>query len=201
MYKKITKNLIVTVAAVAFLFNRRVYAEQYGEVVKNKAFRIEKEVRVKDEAEFEDKLVLDEEDFDKVLEFRIEVKNKGEVDVDDMKVEDFLPEEMDRVGGDGLTEYWDDFYSGDTKTFYVDAKIDEDEFDRENFDKCIVNKAEVRYDGDFEGSDTATVCYGDVEVTELPETGFVDTMVPLGLGLIVVGFLVKNKKSLERLFK
>ena len=201
MYKKITKNLIVTVAAVAFLFNRRVYAEQYGEVVKNKAFRIEKEVRVKDEGDFEDKLVLDEEDFDKVLEFRIEVKNKGEVDVDDMKVEDFLPEEMDRVGGDGLTEYWDDFDSGDTKTFYVDAKIDEDEFDRENFDKCIVNKAEVRYDGDFEGSDTATVCYGDVEVTELPETGFVDTMVPLGLGLIVVGFLVKNKKSLERLFK
>ncbi len=201
MYKKITKNLIVTVAAVAFLFNRRVYAEQYGEVVKNKAFRIEKEVRVKDEGEFEDKLVLDEEDFDKVLEFRIEVKNKGEVDVDDMKVEDFLPEEMDRVGGDGLTEYWDDFDSGDTKTFYIDAKIDEDEFDRENFDKCIVNKAEVRYDGDFEGSDTATVCYGDVEVTELPETGFVDTMVPLGLGLIVVGFLVKNKKSLERLFK
>ena len=201
MYKKITKNLIVTVAAVAFLFNRRVYAEQYGEVVKNKAFRIEKEVRVKDEGDFEDKLVLDEEDFDKVLEFRIEVKNKGEVDVDDMKVEDFLPEEMDRVGGDGLTEYWDDFDSGDTKTFYIDAKIDEDEFDRENFDKCIVNKAEVRYDGDFEGSDTATVCYGDVEVTELPETGFVDTMVPLGLGLIVVGFLVKNKKSLERLFK
>lgn len=194
---KTLKNTIVTIAAVAFLAantGREVYADQYGEVVKNKSFRIEKEVRVKDEGDFEDKLVLDEDDWDEVIEFRIEIKNVGEVETDDMKMEDFLPSEMERVGGDGLTEYWDDFEPGETVTFYIDAKIDEDEFDRENFDKCVVNKAEVRYDGAFEGADTAIVCYGDVEITELPETGIATTMVPLGLGLIAVGALIKRKK-------
>lgn len=202
MYRKIVKNLILTsILTVAFLFNRKVYAEDCeltydGEVcVYNKSFRIEKEVRVKDEGDFEDKLVLDEDEVDEVIEFRIRIENEGEVEVDNMKMEDFLPEEMDRVGGDGLTEYWDDFEPGEDITFYIDAEIDEDEFDNDNFEKCVVNKAEVRYDGDFEGSDTATVCYGDVEVTELPETGFGTTMAPLGLGLIVVGTLIKKSKK------
>ena len=195
MNKKTTKNLILSVATAAFLFKGEVYADQYGGgEVKNKSFRIEKEVRIKHEGDYEDKLVLDDGEWGEVIEFRVEIKNEGEVETDDMKMEDFLPEEMYRVGGDGLTEYWNDFEPGETKTFYIDAKIDEDEFDRENFDKCVVNKAEVRYDGDFEGADTATVCYGDIEITELPETGIGTTMLPLGLGLIVVGTLVKAYK-------
>lgn len=189
------KNLILSVAVVAFLSNGKVYADQYGEIVKNKSFRIEKEVRIKHEGDYEDKLVLDDDEWDEIIEFRIEIKNVGEVETDDMKMEDFLPEEMYRVGGNGLTEYWEDFEPGETKTFYIDAKIDSDEFDRDNFDTCVVNKAELRYDGDFEGADTATVCYGDIEITELPETGIGTTMLPLGLGLIVVGTLVKKSRK------
>jgi len=192
---KTMKNLILSVAVVAFLSNGKVYADQYGEIVKNKSFRIEKEVRIKHEGDYEDKLVLDDDEWNEIIEFRIEIKNVGEVETDDMKMEDFLPEEMYRVGGNGLTEYWEDFEPGETKTFYIDAKIDSDEFDRDNFDTCVVNKAELRYDGDFEGADTATVCYGDIEITELPETGIGTTMLPLGLGLIVVGTLVKKSRK------
>jgi len=192
---KTMKNLILSVAVVAFLSNGKVYADQYGEIVKNKSFRIEKEVRIKHEGDYEDKLVLDDDEWNEIIEFRIEIKNVGEVETDDMKMEDFLPEEMYRVGGDGLTEYWEDFEPGETKTFYIDARIDEDEFDRDNFDTCVVNKAELRYDGDFEGADTATVCYGDIEITELPETGIGTTMLPLGLGLIAVGALVKKSRK------
>ena len=196
MNKKTMKNLILSVATVAFLSNGKVYADQYGGgEVKNKSFRIEKEVRIKHEGDFEDKLVLDDDEWNEIIEFRIEIKNVGEVETDDMKMEDFLPEEMYRVGGNGLTEYWEDFEPGETKTFYIDARIDEDEFDRDNFDTCVVNKAELRYDGDFEGADTATVCYGDIEITELPETGIGTTMLPLGLGLIAVGALVKKSRK------
>ncbi|KKS10203.1 MAG: hypothetical protein UU64_C0007G0016 [candidate division WWE3 bacterium GW2011_GWF2_41_45] len=70
-----------------------------------------------------------------------------------MKMSDSLPDEMDRVGGSGLTEYWDDFEPGETKTFIIEAEIDSDEFDRdEAFDKCIVNKAKVYWGDEFEGS-------------------------------------------------
>ncbi len=167
-----------------------------GEVcIYNKAFFIEKKVRVKDQGDYEDKLILDNDNVADVIEFRVRIENKGEVEVSNMKMEDFLPEEMELVEGDGLTEYWDEFEPGDTETFYIDAKIDEKEFDRDNFDKCVVNKAEIRYDDSFEGSDTATVCYGDIEITELPETGFASTIAPLGLGLIVIGSLIKKSRK------
>ncbi len=198
--KKVLKNLIVSIAAVTFLSatNGEVYASgQYGETVINKAFRIEKEVRIKDKGSFVDKLVLDPKDFGKVLEFRIKIKNVGELKTDDMKMEDFLPSELYRVGGDKLVEKWDDFEPGETKTFYIDVKVDSKEFERENFEKCVVNKAEVRYKGKFEGADTATVCYGVREITELPETGFEETLIPLGMGLIIAGYVFKRYKEAQ----
>jgi hypothetical protein len=115
-------------------------------------------------------------------------------------MEDFLPSEIERVGGDGLTEYWEDFEPGETKTFYIDAEIDSDEFDRDNFDKCVVNKAEVRYKDKFEGADTATVCYGtdeESEITSLPQTGFADTAIPMGLGLLAVGLILKRYREAQ----
>jgi len=100
---------------------------------------------------------------------------------------------MERVGGSGLTEYWDDFEPGETKTFYIEAKVKEEEYDRDvDFEKCVVNKAEVEWDGEFEGSDTATVCYGDEDVTELPETGSNEIVALIGFGLIAAGILVRK---------
>lgn len=197
---KVLKIVVTFLALVTSLslLNGEVYASgQYGEVIINKAFRIQKDVRIKDQGSYEDKLILDKSDWNSIVEFRIRVTNTGEVETDNMKMEDFLPSELVRVGGDKLTEKWDEFEPGATKTFKIEVKLHEDELKRENFDKCVVNKAEVRFDGTFEGSDTATVCYGDRTVTELPETGFEEVLLPLGLGLIAVGYVLKKRSEVR----
>jgi len=113
-------------------------------------------------------------------------------------MKDSLPDELDRVGGDGLTEYWDDFEPGETKTFYIRAKVDSDEYKDDDFEKCVVNKAEVRWDGNYEGSDTVAVCYGNKEPTELPKTGAVSELAIVGIGLLTAGLLLKLSKRLAK---
>jgi LPXTG-motif cell wall-anchored protein len=111
-----------------------------------------------------------------------------------MKMEDELPDEMERTGGSGLTEYWDNFEPGDTKEFIIKAKVDASEYDRKNFEKCIVNKAELRYGNKFEGADTATVCYSDSKPKELPKTGAESTALFAVLGLVTTASGLVMKK-------
>ncbi len=201
----VVKNLILFLAfsLITFPFGiSKTYASSMceptyggGEIcIYNKRFLITKEVRIQGDSEWKDK-VTDVEEGD-VVEFRVEIKNKSDEnsdDFDDMKMEDFLPDEMYRVGGSGLTEYWDDFEPGETKKFTIEAKVDSDEYDRDvEFEKCVVNKAEVRWDDEFEGSDTATVCYGNIEPSELPKTGALSTLGLSGLGLLITGLLSKR---------
>ena len=168
----------------------------YGETcVYNKTFELEKKVRLEGDNTWKGKVIDVKEG--EVIEFKIEIVNAGEIAVDDMKMTDFLPDELERIGGSGLTEEWDDFKVGEEKNFKIKARIKSSEFDREGtFEKCIVNKAEVTYDGTLEGSDTATVCYGDEEPTELPETGPLGTEVMTIVGLVSTGFglMLKRKK-------
>lgn len=205
MLKNTIKGIVVSAAmfAVAMVVKpNTVYAgceSTYGggeTCIYNKSFEIEKKVRIEGDNEWKDKVVDVEEG--ETVEFRIKVKNVGEVEVDDMKYEDFLPDEMYRTGGSGLTEYWDNFEPGETVEFKLEAKVDESEYDYENFEKCVVNKAELYYKDAFEGSDTATVCYsnGEKEITELPETGPTSTvgLALSGIGLIAAGTLVKKRK-------
>lgn len=166
------------------------------ECVFNKNFRVRKKVRfeVEDDDDARDKIIDVEKG--EVIVFEIEIKNTGEVDVDDMSMEDFLPDELKFLDSEGLTEEWDDFEPGDKKKFEIRVKVKDSEYDRDDdFEKCVVNKVEIEYDGDFEGSDTATVCYGDAEITELPETGAGTgvTLVIAGIGLVVVGILVRKR--------
>jgi hypothetical protein len=189
---------IIATGLFVLLSAEMAFAYQYGETY-NKRFKITKEVRLEGDNDWKDKVTdVDEDD---VVEFRIEIKNLSDEDAgdfDDMKMEDFLPDEMYRVGGSGLTEYWDDFDPDETKKFTIEAKVESDEYDRDvDFEKCVVNKAEVRWDGEFEGSDTATVCYGNVEPTELPETGALSTLGLTGMVLLLAG-LVSKRKSLKR---
>jgi LPXTG-motif cell wall-anchored protein len=165
---------------------------------KNKSFDIEKKVRVEDEdEEWKDKVVRVAED--DVVQFRIRIWNTGEITTDDMKMHDYLPDEMYRVGGSGLTEYWDDFEPGEMVEFIIEAKVHSDEYDRENFEKCVVNKAVVEFQGHEEGSDTAIVCYemAGEEIEELPSTGATATvaMAITGLGLVTLGFSAKKKEE------
>ncbi len=199
-------NLIASLAVVAVLFllsSDKALADcetNYGggeTCIINKRFSIEKKVRIEGDDDWETKVTdVDEDD---VIEFRIKIKNLSDddidIDFDDMKMTDYLPDELYRVGGSGLTEYWDDFEPGETKTFVIEAMIEEDEFDRDgDFDKCVVNKAKVEWDGEFEGSDTATVCYGEGEPKELPKTGAISYTALAGIGLVLVGSLIRKKQ-------
>lgn len=211
-YKLIS--VLVVAGVVGVLSGGVAYAgctSNYGggqTCIYNKNFDIEKKVRTCDADYYDDHGECDKDDDEgwkdkvtdveegDVVEFKIKVKNDGEVDVDNMKMSDKLPKEMTRLGGDGLTEYWDDFEAGETKKFYIYAKVDDDEFDRENFEKCVVNKAEVEYDGDEEASDTATVCYGDSKPSELPKTGGSSMLYGmLGLGFTALGVTAKKLKK------
>ncbi len=210
MKKTILYNLIAVmffvVAAVAL--KTTVYADNcesnYGggeTCLVNKRFKIEKSVKVEGDDNWKDKVTLDKGDKDKTILFKVKITNMsdntGDVTFDNMKMEDFLPKELHKVGGDGLTEEWDNFKPGQTKTFEIEAKIDSDEFDRkESFEKCVVNKAEVRWEGEFEGADTATVCFGHDKSgpKELPKTGGFPIEAATGFGLVSVGLVLKKFK-------
>ncbi len=205
--KNVKYKLIATAAVIAgltFLSSNKVLADSncesnYGggeTCIINKRFEISKKVRIQGDDEWKSK-VTDVSEND-VIEFRIRIKNKtdedADIDFDNMKMSDYLPDEMYRVGGDGLTEYWDNFEPGDEKTFVIEAKVKSDEYDRdENFSKCVVNKAKAEWDGKFEGSDTATVCYGTP--TELPKTGAVSVTALLGTGSLIAGIWLKKRKA------
>jgi hypothetical protein len=207
---KLIIGLVVAVLITGFA-TASVYAteceDNYGggeTCLINKHFKITKQVRRSDSdsGDWKDKVRVDENfvtNDDKYIEFKITIKNLSDeeadkFDFDNMKMEDFLPKEMYRVGGDGLTEYFDDFGPGETKTFKIEARVKENEFDRDdNFDKCVVNKAQVKRNHDTEGSATATVCFGNI--TELPETGAPAVLPLVGLGFVSAGLLIKKKIS------
>lgn len=199
MHKLITAFIVVT--AMSFLSSNIVYAsceENYGggeTCVLNKSFEIEKKVRKEGNSEWKDKVTS--VDKGEIIEFRIRVKNVGEVETDNMKMTDNLPSSMERVGGDGLTEYFDNFAPGDREEFVIKAKVKDSEYDRKNFDKCVVNIAELEFGDKHEGSDDATVCYSDKKPTELPKTGAESTL-PMGIAgtvLAGIGFLIKKSRK------
>lgn len=159
-----------------------------------------KEVRFVDEddEDSEDKITKVKED-DTVV-FVIRVTNEGETTFEDLEVKDSLPDALYRVGGDELKETRHDLKPGEEWFIRIQAKIKSEEFDKENFEKCVVNKAELYIDGDKERKDTATVCYGKGEITELPKTGadagILSTIA--GLGFVTLGTitsLIKRKSA------
>lgn len=191
------------IAAVSFVGTTKAYAdsnceELYGGGEKceyDKKFKITKEVRIKGETSWKDKVT--DVTKDQIVEFKITIKNKSDENADKtkkMSMEDFLPKEMYWVGGSRTNEFWDDFEPGDSKTFTVKAKVYAWEYDRDYaFEKCVVNKAELRWKDNFEGSDTATVCYGNMTPSELPKTGAETTLALSGLGMLVAGLIVRKK--------
>ena len=169
----------------------------YGETcVFDREFEIGKKVRIQgdNDSSWKDKVIDVPEG--KIIEFRIKVTNVGEVEADDMKMEDFLPDELEKTGGAGLTEYWQDFDVDEEKTFIIEARIRSTQFDRtDNFEKCVVNKAKAFHSDDLIGSDTATVCYGESKITELPKAGATATeiMSIVGFASTGVGIFINRK--------
>ncbi len=193
--KNITKKLILTtlaLVAVTAFYSKKAYADcqsNYGggeTCTYEKNFEIEKEVRIAGDSDWEDKVAGVKKG--QTVEFRIRVKNTGEVSTNDMEMKDSLPDELNKIGGSGLTENWDDFGEGTTKEFIIQVKVDDSEFDRTgDFEKCVVNEAKVYQDENSQGSDTATVCYGSGEITELPKTAVGSTIVLTVFGTVLIG--------------
>ncbi|MBI2414362.1 hypothetical protein HYV31_00750 [candidate division WWE3 bacterium] len=157
----------------------------YGQTCTNEEnFTVEKKVRIKGNTSWQDKVINVKEV--ETVEFRITVKNVGDESESKMKTIDLLPDELSRTGGAGLTEVWDDFNDGDSKEFIIESKLKSSEFQNtKQFEKCVVNKVDLYQNEDHKGSDTATVCYNNAKVEELPKTG---PIVPIGiLGIIGVG--------------
>lgn len=197
MYKNKIKliGVFLALGLLLTLSTGSAFADQYGCEDCNTRFKITKEVRIKGDNTWKDKVSDVKEG--ETVEFRITIKNRSGDDADEadnLKMEDFLPDEMKRIGGSGLTEYWSDFEPGETKKFTIEARIKSSEFDKTvKFEKCVVNKAELRWDGDFEGSDTATVCYGNIVPSELPKTGPESAITLSGLGLVTAGLITRKK--------
>lgn len=169
----------------------------YGETcTTTESYDIEKKVRIKGSSDtsWKDKVTGVKED--QTVEFRIRAENTGDEEADDVETEDSLPGEMTRTGGAGLTESWDDFSPDEVQEFIIEAKLKASEFATDKkFEKCVVNKVELTVGGDFEGSDTATVCYNNADV-ELPKTGPIGAL-PMGIvgaGMAVLGGWLKRRR-------
>jgi LPXTG-motif cell wall-anchored protein/uncharacterized repeat protein (TIGR01451 family) len=127
-----------------------------------------------------------------IIEFKITVKNDGD-DAEDIDVKDYLPEELKKITGD-TSKHYDKLEAGEKKTFRIRVRVYDSEFDRDdNFEKCVVNKVTLKQDDDKKASDTATVCYGDSEIEELPETGSIAAIFA-GLGSAISGLGLYLKK-------
>lgn len=191
------------IATVSFVGTTKAYADSNCEDLYgggehcdyDRKLKITKEVKIEGETSWKDKVTGVTKD--QIVEFKITVKNKSDNGADKysrLKIEDFLPSEMYWVGGSRTIEFLDDVKPGDSKTFTIKAKVYAWEYDKDYaFEKCVVNKAELRWKDSFEGSDTATVCYGNVTPSELPKTGAETTLALSGLGMLVTGLIVRKK--------
>lgn len=184
------------------------YGREIDCPVANKRFDIQKVAKMSTEgdSEYRDEVkgVLN----DQTVDFKITVTNTGEVSVDDLKLIDFLPENLDTFqldqklskNGTNLTfAFGDDFEPGEREVFLFSAQATVAGMDLGD-EKCVVNKAQIYRDRDNdnvvdneepENADVATVCIKRGEVkgeqptpTPTPAGELPDTAVG-GLGLIL----------------
>lgn len=92
-----------------------------------------------------------------VFYFKISNNTLNEVT---LKLEDNLPASLERVGGVGETETVV-LFAKSKKILEMEVKVKDSEFaNKENFQKCVVNKGYLYKDTNLQDSSTATVCFG-----------------------------------------
>ncbi len=209
---------LVTVVSAGVLTDKAnaTCEQRYGggeTCVVTSTFKIRKYVRLEGDKSWRDEVTIDLNDGDendKKIEFKVEVtaeiSDSHNVDLDkitfdDLKMKDSWPEELKFLdeSDDDLKEEWDDFKAGDKKTFRFTGKIQGDEKDKDGeFEKCVVNKASLYYEDEFQASDEAVVCYKKTEdvlgtstVAELPKTGLLPIPAILGVALLSASGLLK----------
>ena len=153
---------------------------------------ISKKVRLEGQDRWEEK--ISDVSADDIIEFKIKVENKSgnnTSSIDNLKMEDKLPDELEKING-SLTVYWDDFDHDEDKTFIIKAKVRSSEF-KGNVDECVDNKAIVLIDGDEQDEAEATVCYSNVELSELPDTGAGTNMTIFAIGVLLLGIYYRRQ--------
>lgn len=201
MKNKINKNILIPSLVAAFMLasNTSVMA-QYGggggNKTEYKSLQVTKQVKLDGDVNFRDKIYIDltnEDEKGKEIIFKVTVKNRGDK-IDNLKYEDFLPSALNKISGD-LTQDVGSLNTDETKTYEIKTSLKDDEVNRDiEFEKCVVNKVELRQDGDYEDNDVATVCFGNIKnPTQLPKTGFMPMTGFAGIGLISLGKFIKNK--------
>jgi len=122
--------------------------------------------------------------------FYFKVKNET-YDKADLKFVDNLPSELEVVSGDDLNKSFS-MDSQSNKNFEIVVKVKDSEFNRTNFEKCVVNKAYITKDDKEKDSSSATVCYGDGVATKLPQTGPESIVLGSGALSLALGLVLRK---------
>jgi len=125
--------------------------------------------------------------------FRIEVKNVGNEDINDIDVKDILPDYVDFVSGlngsDGsrtLSLRIDRLTPNESKTFEIKTNVKDESALPSNMVTCVTNMAEGRFKW-IVNQDTASFCIERKvlgAVKELPKTGLGGLEVALGTTMV-----------------
>jgi len=193
LWKTILICLVFVISAQKTASAETICTSNYGggeTCVRDRDIKLDKEVRFYEKGDFEAK--IEGAEVGDTVEFRITVKNDGDVDIDKLKVEDDLPEYL---SSDEDTE-WEikDLKAGEEYEITFKAEIEED-LDLESGSNCFINEARVKYEGKVFDEDTAIICVEEpsvLGVKELPVTGGRDAVTgkEISFGVIALGMLL-----------
>ena len=159
---------------------------------KSERLEVNKKVRIGEDEKYSSKAVGVNQS--EIITFLLEIRNTGEKNIQDIDVDDDLPDELLLISGN-LNTTVSEIKDGSGKNLFIVAKVK----DGVNLaGKCVTNKVKISWDDESE-SDEATVCFEDKELTELPKTGL-DSSILSALGAIslIMGTSIKVYASLKK---
>ena len=186
---------------------------------------VDKKVYNPDTKKYQDHIKKDDHTFEKSdkIKFKITVKNKGDVEIQDIKLVDEMPSILEYSKGDGdkkndgrKVEFDKfDLKPGESETFEFSANVVSNGIDPDEDEVCVANvakaKGERKDNGEKEDdADYANFCIemqkrGRVlskkKISSLPKTGFIDPYVALAgtsaAGLVLIGYGLRKMSKGE----
>ena len=196
------KQVIISVLLLAFLFVPiKALASQYGEIEINKEISLDKKVKNPNTNDWVDNLFASDYKFKpgQEIEFKINIKNVGNKDLDKVEYRDTLPAYLTLVDG-SLSSSWENFKVDETKEIWFKAKVVESkDLPNDSGLYCVVNTAYAWIEGGQSEKDTAQVCIEKKVLGfvagQLPEAGPTSNLLWLfGAGIIgLTGFVLIRK--------
>ena len=170
----------------------------YGGNCANPNFTINKTVKNPVNGEFVDNLSANSPHFlpDQTINFRLHVQNTGNTDLNNVQVQDRLPNYIDFISGPGsfdknsttLTFTVDNLKQGEFRDYDVAAKIQPTSAIPTNGISCVTNFAQATMSNQI-SSDTSVFCIESqvmAPVQQLPKTGPKETGLLLSASIIML---------------